>query len=67
MKAYYQLCPYCGAALDPGEMCDCGENSSRNRAEGRQATFRGDNGKILHLRHEDTFAALLRNPGGYTE
>lgn len=20
---YFHLCPYCGAALDPGERCDC--------------------------------------------
>ena len=20
---YYVICPYCGAALDPGESCDC--------------------------------------------
>ena len=23
--AYYKTCPYCGAALDPGERCDCNE------------------------------------------
>lgn len=21
--AYYSVCPYCGAHLDPGEPCDC--------------------------------------------
>ena len=21
--AYYRICPYCGAHLDPGERCDC--------------------------------------------
>lgn len=21
--AYYKVCPYCGANLDPGEICDC--------------------------------------------
>ena len=21
--SYYKICPYCGAALDPGERCDC--------------------------------------------
>lgn len=20
---YYKTCPHCGAALDPGEICDC--------------------------------------------
>lgn len=23
--AYYRICPWCGAHLDPGERCDCGE------------------------------------------
>ena len=22
-NTYYKLCSYCGAALDPGEKCDC--------------------------------------------
>lgn len=22
-RPYYRTCPYCGAALDPGERCDC--------------------------------------------
>ena len=22
---YYDECPYCGAALDPGEKCKCGK------------------------------------------
>lgn len=26
--AYYNICPDCGASLDPGERCDC-----RDRAE----------------------------------
>lgn len=23
--AFYRICPDCGAALDPGEKCDCGD------------------------------------------
>lgn len=26
-KHYFNTCPHCGAALDPGERCDCGEPS----------------------------------------
>ena len=25
--SYYRICPYCGAALDPGEKCDCGHKN----------------------------------------
>lgn len=25
--SYYRICPYCGAALDPGEKCDCGQKN----------------------------------------
>lgn len=25
--AYYKTCPECGAALDPGEICDCKEKA----------------------------------------
>lgn len=24
-RAYYHICPCCGANLDPGERCDCEE------------------------------------------
>lgn len=30
--AYFNTCPYCDAALDPGEKCDC----KRSRAERRE-------------------------------
>lgn len=26
---YYNVCPHCGAYLDPGERCDCGENGDK--------------------------------------
>lgn len=30
--SYYKTCPYCGAHLDPGEVCDCGGNNQRFNA-----------------------------------
>ena len=30
--SYYKICPYCGAALDPGERCDCGQNETARSA-----------------------------------
>lgn len=33
--AYYHICPHCGAALDPGERCDCEEKRQPERAKGK--------------------------------
>lgn len=30
--AYYKTCPECGAALDPGEICDCKEKAAQDAA-----------------------------------
>lgn len=30
---YYYECPYCGAALDPGETCDCQSESASENAD----------------------------------
>lgn len=29
--AYYRICPDCGAALDPGEKCECQEEKEKKR------------------------------------
>ena len=28
--SYYRECPYCGAHLDPGERCDCQDETMGN-------------------------------------
>lgn len=33
--SYYRICPYCGAALDPGEKCDCGQKTARSAEQKR--------------------------------
>lgn len=33
---YYRICPYCGAALDPGERCDCKEDASERKENNDQ-------------------------------
>lgn len=30
--SYYRTCIYCGAALDPGEKCDCGQKETARSA-----------------------------------
>lgn len=35
--SYYNVCPECGAALDPGEKCDCKEKAPRTVAAERDA------------------------------
>lgn len=32
--AYYRSCEYCGAALDPGERCDCRKAREEMRTAG---------------------------------
>lgn len=29
-STYWDTCPHCGAALDPGESCDCRESCKRS-------------------------------------
>lgn len=29
--AYYNVCPYCKASLDPGERCDCQSQEERRK------------------------------------
>lgn len=29
--AFYSICPYCEATLDPGEKCDCREEAERKQ------------------------------------
>ena len=34
--AVYRICPYCGAALDPGERCDCREDTGERKENNDQ-------------------------------
>ena len=44
--AYYRTCPYCGAALDPGEQCDCKDVAARERAEAEEFFAKEDTGQM---------------------
>lgn len=37
----YRICPYCGAALDPGERCDCQDPEQLQEAEPEEIIFTG--------------------------
>ena len=37
--SYYRVCPICGAALDPGELCDC--KDKEEAAQGVSSTQSG--------------------------
>lgn len=46
----YKICPYCGATLDIGEICDC---QSENEATERPTTGETGQGNIFaHLPHK---------------
>ena len=39
--AYYKICEYCGASLDPGERCDCPHSiGTAVKAEPERCTLR---------------------------
>lgn len=40
IRTDYKICPYCGASLDVGETCDCGEEKrpSERPQDGLKAT-----------------------------
>ena len=44
--SYYRVCPLCGAALDPGERCDC-----QNEKAAASAT-NTDSGKADPMNHQ---------------
>lgn len=62
----YKICPYCGAALDPGEKCDCREEAeaigaaaaqqegaaSMSRTGSENRTYQQDNKKREEKRNE---------------
>lgn len=33
----YKQCPHCGANLDPGERCDCGEQKERTASPTKES------------------------------
>jgi hypothetical protein len=55
--AFYRTCPICGAALDPGERCDCQQKESLPGC----ANIRGGKAKV---NHKPTFAIIVQNARG---
>lgn len=43
---YYVECPYCGAHLDPGEKCEC-QNQTKKRVDENENKSTGDGSKKL--------------------
>ena len=33
---YWRECPKCGCHLDPGEMCDCGDQEKEDKPQARE-------------------------------
>lgn len=44
--AYYNICPDCGAHLDPGETCDCKEEKERESVKMQSMFSSGKDGQI---------------------
>lgn len=39
--SYYRTCPNCGAALDPGERCDCRDGTESEARKGKEKAAQG--------------------------
>lgn len=46
---YYKTCPHCGAALDPGEICDC-----QNKEEAAPGATNTQSGKKVESESPNT-------------
>lgn len=51
--SYYRICPNCGAALDPGERCDCLDNEG--------------SAPVLQHREKEKAAPVLQHQSGKVE
>ena len=57
----YRVCPYCGAALDPGERCDC----QNRKPPSMLRTSRTENGiNLAQPIHKYYTPFLTQNQGG---
>lgn len=54
MMAYARQCPYCGAYLDPCEICDC-QMEEKNTAPGIATSGGGANERISTMRNKNEF------------
>lgn len=55
---YYRTCPYCGANLDPGEVCDC-----RDKERAAQGAANTQDGKVEHVDHAVS-TSIISEMGG---
>lgn len=61
----YKECPYCGAALDPGERCDClttaNPKSTRKTRKKRAAPVRQHRNGKVKVTSQTTIASIVPN------
>ena len=60
MRTDYRICPSCGAALDPGERCDC-QDENKEAAPGATNTESGQ--KVNKI--EPSFTSIKTENGGF--
>lgn len=59
--SYYRVCPHCGAALDPGERCDC--QDEKKAAAGVRSTSNGKAG--YEFTNQIPAPNVSETPGGF--
>ena len=53
--AYYRECDKCGCALDPGERCDCEQETQRKEQERQKMILVGRNGQLVFALAKEEF------------
>lgn len=53
---YFKTCPYCGANLDPGEVCDC-----RDKAKTPAGAANAGEGRVEHVDHDVSTSSITHD------
>lgn len=65
--AYYKICPYCEARLDPGEKCDCRESLMQRAYDLLERLTPAQLDRLMEEWEKDTALGVGSTPDGKAE